>query len=278
MGAHSPFQQKVGYVVTRMMMWKPLRRTSFGRRTYGRMYLAGKRFAERWESRFFRQHLKPGMTIVDMGANVGFYTVQFSKLVGDSGAVYAFEPDPYCSSILRDRVRTLRSSRNVHVEDTALGDVEGEATLYCSNRDRAENRTYPLDPATPFETVQVPTLSLDAYCRSHPVGPIDAMKIDVEGAEVRVLRGMSGILASHPPSWIFIEFCPEQLSGAGESAEAFWETLETAGYESYSMEGRGEIRPIRDTAAFTREHAHDYTNVWAVHRAGARLPAAASLA
>jgi FkbM family methyltransferase len=266
MGAHGPVQQGAGHIVTRMMMWKPVRRTALGRRMYGRMYLCGKAFAERSETRFFREHVRPGMTIVDMGAHVGFYTVQFSRLVGETGAVHAFEPDPFCASVLRDRLRRLASARNVHVEEAAVGETECARTLYCSNRDRATNRTYPLDPHTPAETVQVSMLSLDAYCRAHGIDRIDAVKIDVEGAEVSVLRGMRETMSRHPPAWMFIEFCPKQLVGAGETPEAFWQALAADGYESYATEGSERGRRILDTAAFTREHGHSYTNVWAVHR------------
>ena len=262
---HNPIQERIGHFVTKLMMRKAVRRTAFGRRTYARMYLVGKMFAERRERIFFRRHLRAGMTVVDMGANVGYYTVQFSKLVGASGSVYAFEPDPLCRDILRHRVGSL-ASRNVRIEDAALGEAEGEATLYCSNRDRAENRTYPFEAGVPVETETVRVSTLDAYCDTHAVGPIDAIKIDVEGAEVSVLRGMRGIMASNPPGWMFIEFCPIQLAAAGDTAEEFWKTLDGDAYDCYSLDDAGEARKIDDTAAFTARHAASFTNIFAVHR------------
>jgi FkbM family methyltransferase len=262
---HNPIQERIGHFVTKLMMRKAVRRTAFGRRTYARMYLVGKAFAERRERLFFRRHLRPGMTVVDMGANVGFYTVQFSKLVGASGSVYAFEPDPLCRDILRHRVGSL-PSHNVRVESAALGEAEGEAILYCSNRDRAENRTYPFEPGVPVETERVRVSSLDAYCDAHAVGRIDAIKIDVEGAEVSVLRGMRGIMATNPPAWMFIEFCPVQLLAAGATAEAFWETLDGDAYDCYSLDHAGLARKIDDTASFTSQHAESFTNIFAVHR------------
>lgn len=269
MGEHGPIQRGVGHVVTRVMMWKPVRRTRLGRRAYGRMYLAGKAHAERDEARFLREHLRPGMTVVDAGANVGFYTVAFSEAVGTGGAVHAFEPDPFCASILRDRIRGLDTADNVRVEEAALGDSEGEAVLYCSYRDRAESRLHPFGSATPVEPVRVRTTTLDAYCRDHGVGRIDAVKIDVEGAEVAVLRGMAGIMARRPPAWMFVEFSPGQLEGAGATAEAFWRLLETYGYDPYTVPGGALPEPITDREAFSREHAHDDVNVWLVHRAAA---------
>jgi FkbM family methyltransferase len=272
---HSPIQKKIGHFVTRLMMRGPVRATAVGRRTYARMYLAGKHLAERRELALFRRHLAPGMTVVDMGANVGFYTAQLSHCVGPKGNVYAFEPDPFCAALLRERVRMLRLT-NVLVEEVALGAQEGEATLFCSNRDRAENCTHPLAPGVPVETIRVPVTTLDAYCRDHRILPIDALKMDVEGDEVGAMRGMRGIMTRRPPAWMFIEFSPAQLCGAGSSPQEFWEVLAECGYLPHSIEPGGELRIIRDTRAFTERHVTTFTNIWAIHR-GQQSPALSSV-
>ncbi len=248
------------------MMWKPLRRSTVGRRAYGWMYLFGKAFAEREESEFFRRLVRPGMTVVDLGANVGFYTAQFSRIVGQGGVVHAFEPDPFCADILRRRIGALESAANVRIEGAALGAEPGEAVLYCSHRDRAESRTHPLDPDTPGETIRVPVRTLDDYCREHGVGAIDVLKVDVEGDEVGVLRGMREILTTRPPGWIFIEFSPDQIRGAGDTPEDFWALLREHGYRTYTLERGRPARRIEDTDAFTRTHEHEDSNVLAVHR------------
>ena len=155
---------------------------------------------------------------------------------------------------------------NVRVENVALGAQAGEATLYCSNRDRAENCTHALAAGIPVETIRVPVLSLDGYCREHRIGRIDAVKMDVEGDEVRALRGMREILTRRPPAWMFIEFSPPQLCAAGASAEEFWQVLAEGGYRSHSIGDQGELRPIPDTRAFTALQAASFTNIWAVHR------------
>jgi FkbM family methyltransferase len=259
-----PILGKIENLLTRMFLCEPVRRTALGRRLYKRMYLFGKGLAEKQEVQLFRRHLRPGMTIVDMGANIGFYTVLFSTLVGERGAVYAFEPDPFCSGILRDRIRVL-PIQNVHVETAALGEGECKATLYCSKRDRAENRVYPFDSSVPVETVQVPMLGLDMYCSNNRIDRIDAVKIDVEGLEVSALRGMRDIMGKSPPAWMFIEFSPVQLRGAGASSEAFWQVLAGDGYICYFLNDQGQLRKISDTPAFTKAHARSESNIWAVH-------------
>ena len=167
---HGPIQKKIGHFVTRLMMRGPVRATAVGRSAYARMYLAGKHFAERAELGLFRRYLRPGMTVVDMGANVGFYTSPLSRQRRARRNVYAFEPDPFCAALLRERSRRMRLT-NVLVENVALGAQEGEATLFCSNRDRAENCTHALEPGVPVEAIRVPVTSLDAYCRDHPIEP-----------------------------------------------------------------------------------------------------------
>jgi FkbM family methyltransferase len=198
--------------------------------------------------------------------------VPFSRSVGTGGRVYAFEADPFCAALLRERSRRMRLT-NVLVENVALGAREGEATLFCSNRDRAENCTHALAAGIPVEPIRVPVRSLDAYCRENRIARIDAVKIDVEGDEVSALRGMRDILTRTPPAWMFIEFSPPQLRAAGASAEEFWDALAEGGYRSHSIGDHGELRPIPDTSAFTARLAARYTNIWAVHRGQARTRA-----
>ncbi len=81
------------------------------------------------------------------------------------------------------------------------------------------------------------------------------------------LRGMREIMADRrPPAWMLSSSALGN-AGAGESPEAFWQVLEADRYEVYEMDDRCQLRRIRDTAAFTREHARDQINVWAVQRA-----------
>ncbi len=251
--------------MTRALVSRPVRATTLGRRWYARLYLLGKRLAEATELRLFRENVEPGMTIVDMGANVGFYTAAFSRLVGENGRVYAFEPDAFSSTILRDRVRRVPLT-NVQVECAAVGATDEPVNLYCSKRDRAETRTFPLGPSVPVEVCRVPMLSLDSYCRDSRIDHIDAIKMDVEGREVDALRGMRHLMETRPPAWMFIEFSPRQLRGAGASPEEFWEELAEDGYVGYELDDRGAVTRIADPRAFTEAHAEGTTDVWAVHK------------
>jgi FkbM family methyltransferase len=256
----------LGSPITRFLTSESVRRTALGRRIYMRLYLFGKNRAESREQEWFRQRLRQGMTVIDMGANVGFYTMLFAEIVGERGKVHAFEPDPFCHRILSDRIRKL-TVQNVRLEAAALGSIDGDVTFHCSRRDRAENRVHPFDRAVAVDIVRVPQIRFDDYCRRHGIEEIDAVKMDVEGAEVSVLEGMRERLATRPPSWMWIEFSPDQLRVAGASSEAFWEALIGSGYCCYAVDRQGRAHRIRDTSAFSDAHAHGDTNIWAVHRA-----------
>ena len=261
----SPVLRGVGFFVTRALTSEPLRSTALGRRLYTKLYLLGKRLGEAPEQRLFEAHVAPGMTVFDIGANVGFYTEVFSRLVGAAGRVYAFEPDPFCSAVLRDRIRSFPVS-NVRVETSAIGDANGTVTFYSSGRDRAESRTHPFDSGVPSETLEVPVVSLDSWCEANQVTRVDVVKMDVEGAEVRALQGMRRLIAASAPVGMFIEFSPTQLRGAGAGPETFWEVLSELGYVPHALDDGGGLTPIMDTRAFTDRYSEGHANIWAARK------------
>ncbi len=259
----SPILRSIGAGVTRALTSHPACETAIARKSFTALYLFGKRLAEEAEQALFRERVRPGMTVFDVGANLGFYTELLSRLVGPCGSVYAFEPDPFCASILQDRVDSLPLS-NVHVERAAVMEVDGTVDLYCSRRDRAESRTFPFERGVAARPVPVRAVSLDSFCREHEIGRIDGIKIDVEGVEVRALNGMEHLLKTAPPSWMLLEFSPRQLREAGATPETFWSLLTEAGYSGYAFDADDRLEPVGDTALFSETYVERETNVWAV--------------
>ena len=253
---------RVGRIVTRVLLSLALRDRPLARALYARLYLLGKRLAERREHRFFRQEISPGMVVFDVGANIGFYTSLFADLVGPTGRVHSFEPDPLSFGILKHR--TTRRG-NVTASQAAVGDRSGSITLFCNRSNRADNRVHASLGEETAETVEVPLTTLDDYCRD--IHRIDAVKMDIQGAEVAALRGFRQTLARTAPRWLLIELSPEHLRGAGSSPEDFWAILAELGYEPWGFDEGGEAFRIGDTGAFTRRYETGYTDVWA-RRAG----------
>jgi FkbM family methyltransferase len=154
--------------------------------------------------------VRPGLTVYDIGANAGFYTLFFSSLVGDSGGVFAFEPCPYVARFLVDHVQMNRLS-NVRIIQAA---VSQKAELMGMSFDRGMSQ----NQLCSNSTLMVPTISLDTVGLPAP----SLIKIDVEGAESAVLDGALRILQEARPV-VFValhslrqrEKCAALLGAAG---------------------------------------------------------------
>lgn len=262
---HDRLVHKLGRPVTRLLLSPRLREVPLAKSLYTWMYLLGKTLAEPRERRFLRQVVEPGMVVFDVGANIGFYTTFLAGLVGPAGRVHAFEPDPVSFDILR---RRTSPQSNVEVTQAAAGEHPGRTTLFCNRLNRADNRVYTHPGDLPLEPMDVPVLTLDDYCTARRIDRIDAVKMDVQGAEVAVLAGFRQTLLRLRPGWMLVEFAPELLTGAGSSPEAFWEILAGLGYEPWAFDDAGRPFRVEDTAAFTRRYEQGYTDVWARRSGG----------
>jgi FkbM family methyltransferase len=256
---------RIGRVVTRCILAPGVRDLGLARAVYERLYVMGKLLSETRERRFLGERIEAGMVVLDIGANLGYYSRYFADLVGPTGRVYAFEPDPLSFQMLERRAARARY-RNLEVSPAALGDRQGRSVLRCSRVNRADNRLHASHGEVPHESVEVPVTTLDAFCAARGIRRVDAIKMDVQGWEVAALAGMRETLARARPRWIFLEFSPEHLLGAGSSPESFWQALETAGYEPHVLNGEGRPSPVEDRAAFSRAYATGYTDIWACDR------------
>lgn len=158
-------------------------------------------------------------TIVDIGANIGYFTVHFCEWA-PLGHVYAFEPNAPTFAILKKNVETRRF-KNVSLYQAGLDTEEGSGTLYVNQYNKGDNRAYPSFGA---EGIGIKMTTLDAVI---PVGKVvDLIKIDIQGYEVRALFGMKRVLSESPNLKMLVECSPKLLRRAGSSAEEFFSLLE----------------------------------------------------
>ena len=185
------------------------------------------------ETAQFLRHLKPGDTFVDAGANIGYYTVIGSRLVGSKGKVYAFEPEPKAFEMLERNVR-LNGLTNVVLEQKALSNQKGVIKLFIADQNKGDHRIYqPEGESRP--SVEVEAVRLDEYFKGVE-RRINVVKVDCQGADGLILEGMTGLLegwADGPT--IFMEFWPYALKAMGTDHGALIKMLQSYGYRFYDF-------------------------------------------
>ena len=191
------------------------------------------------ERAVFAGIVQPGMTVLDIGAHAGLYALTASKLAGPSGRVIAFEPSPRERERLVAHVRLNRAA-NVRVEPAALGEREGEAELFVV--DGSETGCNSLKPGDigPGRTVPVRLRSLDEYAKSEGLDRVDVIKMDVEGAELSVLRGARSLVRATRPVLV-CEIEEARTAPWGYGGRAIIDLLNDWQYDCFSIGNRGAL-------------------------------------
>lgn len=154
----------------------------------------------------FRETLKPGMTVVDVGANVGYYTLLAAGLVGEKGRVYAFEPEPENYALLVKNVQA-NGYRNVVCLRQAVSDQSGQVPFFLSWGSEAHSLS--ADIASSRRSIQVEATSLDEFFRKEGWPPVGLIKMDIEGAESLALDGMKELIKRSKNLRLITEYSQE---------------------------------------------------------------------
>lgn len=180
------------------------------------------------ESALVQGYLKRGMTFVDVGANVGYFTLMASALVGVEGMVLAFEPSPYAFGRL---LHTIEGNHlpQVRAIQSGLSDASGELQLYLPKISGNHTPTMIAnDGGTP---INVPTHRLDEYLTACGIDHVDLMKIDVEGFEPNVIRGATSYIQNGRIHAILCELNKFWLEKNNSSPVQLYEEITSFGYE-----------------------------------------------
>lgn len=198
--------------------------------------------------RLFKQLVQPGMVVVDIGAHIGIYTLYALRQLSGHGRVYSFEPTPRTFALLHDNVQVngFLESGLVRFDRRAVSDRAGAATFTAYAANSGHNTLFAGEAAG--ETLTVETVALDEALAHE--SRVDVIKIDAEGGEPLILRGMARILASNPEIRIFVEFGPEHLRRAGIEPLQWLEELVAMGLRVQRVEDlSGELLPLDREAA-----------------------------
>jgi len=193
---------------------------------------------EREETGAFLSLVREGMTVLDIGANIGIYSLLSAKRLGGTGAVHAFEPTPFVADRLRDNIR-LNDFQNVRVNQMALSDRAGTARFYLHEEADCSSLG-----AVSSNSIEVDTMSLDEYVRRAGLDRVHLIKIDVEGGEFRVLLGARALLSRPNAPAIMLEFNPPLLALMGSSEDELAALLLSYGYKLQMISGHEGYRNV----------------------------------
>ncbi len=186
---------------------------------------------EIWLTQFLAQSIRPGMTVIDVGANFGYYTLLMADAVGQSGSVIAIEPNPSAVALLKESVLLNGYADRTEIVAQALSDKEGTGLLFCPSSEPKNALLVPHRHHTNGMTLEVATTTLDSVTAGRP--RIDLIKIDAEGAEAAIFRGMRNLILRDRPILV-LEFNAARYPDPGaflDSISALYASAEEITYE-----------------------------------------------
>jgi FkbM family methyltransferase len=206
----------------------------------------------------FRKIIKPGMTVIDIGAHVGYFTRMYASLVGTSGAVYAYEAAPENFALLRRNTKRLP---NVKIFEMAVADHIGTIDFYETENNTGCHSLVASDLRQ--NKLTVASTSLDALLENGALKKIDVIKMDIEGGEPIALEGMKNVLAANPECRLIVEFCPENLRDGAITPVEFINRLHALGLRTFAIteDGLKEITP-EDSALGRYFISKNYVNLY----------------
>ncbi len=209
--------------------------------------------------------LQAGDVFVDVGANIGYFTLKAASRVGITGKVHAFEPFPETYEALEKTVLANEYGERTNVSCTALSDAPGEQKFFLATRGSNFHSQVTTRQDQPFIVVPVTTLD-DYFERIDYAGPVKIVKIDVEGAEINVLGGMSKTAQASPDLSVIFEYHPsfvkETACSGGNLFEALGRLKITKFYVLDSLNEPTEVNPsYQDFDRHVKQYS--YVNVLA---------------
>lgn len=218
---------------------------------YNLIYPIFKRKQDKLEIDFLKETLKPSMIVLDIGANIGFYTEIISKLVGPNGKVHAFEPDSLNFQRLQAK---LVACNNVDLVQKAVSINSENLKIYTSKVLNVDHRTYEVEDYD--EVIEIPATSIDDYLGDNK--QVDFIKMDIQGAEYYALKGMKSTILSNPNVIILMEFWPFGLGLAKSSARALLDLIQEYGLKMFLFTENGLAELNADNIHLYEHKPYEY--------------------
>ncbi|WP_045215346.1 FkbM family methyltransferase [Desulfonatronovibrio magnus] len=200
---------------------------------YKKVYFFYKKMTDKEILSFLKSYVKKGMVVLDVGANIGFYSVYLARLVGINGRVHSFEP---CRDTFKRLVQSTSMYPQVVLNQTGIMDSAGEAFLNFSAAGNVDNWLEKKDSLANSKST-ISTITLDQYCQKMKL-EVDLVKMDIQGAELMALQGFSESLKLMDNIVILMELWPYGLRRSGASIKELFAFLEENNLKMSSLSGQ----------------------------------------
>ncbi len=214
------------------------------------------------ESEIIRKNVKEGDVVLDIGANIGYYSLLFAKLVGKKGKVYAFEPEPSNFALLIKNINA-NGYNNIVPINKAVSDKDGKVKLYLEKENFGAHKIYN-DSNEKKNSIEVDSVRLDSFFQNKNK-KIDFIKMDIEGAEIKAIKGMQNIIMANKNLKIILEFSPALLKKCGYKPEELFEILKN--FEPYNInEHNKSVNLINSKQIISKFKNGGFTNILFVRK------------
>lgn len=222
------------------------------------------------ELHFFLEHCRGDMTLVDVGANIGLYTSLAMHNLTQGGRIVAVEPRSQTFAFLEKNIAANRRDRGPRAAafNIAAAPKAGTRVLFQNPENKADNRVYESNDFK-WETTEVPARPMDDLVAGQGIREIHFLKLDVQGYEQMVLRGIQETLRRSPNVTLMTEFWPKGLQEAGGDAQSYLNELTGLGFKLFELKERprGKLIPLVDGEALIRSlKGRKYANLIGVKR------------
>ena len=188
-------------------------------------------YHEKTETELVKQEIKPGDVVLDVGANIGYYTLLFAKLVGPQGHVFAFEPEPKNFELLTKNVN-VNGYTNVTLIQKAVSNNTEIKNFYLTNKNTISHRLS--KPDGECDSIKIETISLDNFLDNN--NTINFVKIDIHGSEGNAIKGMLSILKKNETIKILQEWWPDAIKEYNMDPENHLRILNELGFSHYEVD------------------------------------------
>jgi FkbM family methyltransferase len=241
--------RKTGMMETRAGQW-----------IFSRAYFFYKRHIEDSYRALVKRHpeLFRGGHVLDIGANIGYTSMVFAHAIDPEYRVYSFEPEQFNLRLLDRLAKSRRAQGRIVPIHAAAGERDGSTELWRNKNHHGDHRvvtSHFREIRTVGASVQVPMLKIDTFVEHQGAGfPLRFIKVDVQGYELPVLKGMQSALEYNPSAVLAIEYAPQELRDLGFQPEELLNWLAARKYQAYSFAKDGSLAPANAGLAGTQPY------------------------